>query len=525
MRAPFAVLAALLAMIGAARADVVSQAPDGVSVAIYHDGLLSTGQLIRPGQGYWYPDQGLAMVVETREIDLPAGPSQIRFRGVASTIVPQTAAIDGLPQGVLERNFDYDLLGAGSLLAKSIGRTVHLVRTDRKTGRSTDTPAIVRGGGMLEIDGKLEALHCSGLPEHLVFDQMPDGLTDTPTLTVRTDAPVAGHYKIRLSYLATGINWSADYVARVDPGGATLDLSGWLTLSNIGATGFKHAPIIAVAGRYNDTGEDNSIRPHSAGFAPPCWPATINWGTHYISPALTQRLARRGIGMYSSAPVTVLGDREFAINPRALGDYKLYELPEPTDMPGRETKQVQFLALHDVAFTRVYRFRFGSDDYDNADARLVLKLRNDANAGLGKPLPEGNIAVTEQGAGGTPVFLGRSPIQDTPSGLPFEITLGEISSVLVKTHATWTQVLIGGAKHTQLALDFEVIDNRAEPVTFELQQGVSDDPHDIVSESQPHTLENGFPTWTVALEPGEHTHLRFTADRLQPPSNTPSGGR
>ncbi len=57
-------------------------------------------------------------------------------------------------------------------------------------------------GAMLEINGKLEALGCSGLPERLVFDSIPDGLTDTPTLSVRTDAPRAGRYAVARSAIS-----------------------------------------------------------------------------------------------------------------------------------------------------------------------------------------------------------------------------------------------------------------------------------------------------------------------------------
>src|SRR6202008_1670908 len=159
-------------------------------------------------------------VVETRTVDLPAGPSTVQFRGVASTIVPDSAQIAGLPKGGLEGDLDYDLLSPGSLLEHSVGKQVHLVRTDPKTGKESVETAVVRaasGGAILDAGGKFEALHCGGPPERLVFDEIPQGLTGTPTLSVRTSVPEAGRYTIRLAYIAMRMNWSADYVARVDP--------------------------------------------------------------------------------------------------------------------------------------------------------------------------------------------------------------------------------------------------------------------------------------------------------------------
>ena len=510
-----ATLAVLALSAGAAWADTVSPSPAAIAVTVYRDGGLSTDELTQR-ENIWIANRGLAMIVETREVDLPAGPSVIRFQGVASTMVPQTATIDGLPEGVLERNLDYDLLSPGSLLAKSIGETVHVIRTDPKTGKATEIAAIVRSGPdgvMLDIGGKLEALHCSGLPERLVFDKALDGLTDTPTLSVRTNAPAAGHYKIQLSYLATGIAWSADYVAHVNSGGRSLDLAAWLTLANFSATGFQHIPIYAVAGHYNATGDDRTVVVFPPRLEAACWPTTFNWWTrHRLRRAEDIQSVPVAVTALSGADLRakqVTGRR--VADPEALGDYKLYKLPEPTDMPARETKQVQFLDLHDVPFTRVYRYRILPDTLADGGAKLVLKLHNSADAGLGKPLPEGLVAVSETGAAGTPVFVGQSPLDDTPVGLPVEIAMGETFSVSVKMRLIDSKETgTDDEKRFQRGLAFEVANTRAEPIAFELLQAAAG--AKVLSESRPHRTENGFLVWPLTLTPGEHAWIRLGLD-------------
>ena len=74
------------------------------------------------------------------------------------------------------------------------------------------------------------------------------GLTGTPTLSVRVHAAQAGRYQVKLSYLATGIDWTADYVARIHADGATLDLTGMATLANFSATSFADADVQLVGG-------------------------------------------------------------------------------------------------------------------------------------------------------------------------------------------------------------------------------------------------------------------------------------
>ena len=123
----FAALLALLAIPGAASAQTVvnSPAPDGVVVTVYRD--LGRGNEALNIE--WL--NGYALISERRRVRLPAGESELRFEGVAAGIIPQSAIVSGLPQGVIERNRDAYLLSPGTLLDRSLGRRVHLRRTSR----------------------------------------------------------------------------------------------------------------------------------------------------------------------------------------------------------------------------------------------------------------------------------------------------------------------------------------------------------------------------------------------------------
>ncbi|MBS0470366.1 MAG: DUF4139 domain-containing protein [Proteobacteria bacterium] len=499
-----------------ASGDPVSPGPVAVAVTLYHAGRVATEDLLQ--QGSWARYSGLALITETREIDVPAGPAEIRFRGVAATMVPQTVDIVGLPPGTIERNFDYDLLSPDSLLAKSIGRSVHLVRTDPKTGRETSVAAIVRSGpngAVLEIDGKLEALRCSGLSERLVFDGVPEGLTDTPTLSVRTNAAMAGHYRIRLSYIATGLNWSADYVAQVH--GETLDLSGWLTLANFGETGFKQAPIYAVAGHANQADEDSPTWIAAQPLDSDCWPTSINWGMRYISPALRARLARGGIGTVQASPLAVTAIAGGDLQPEALGDLKYYALPEPTDLPAKQIKQVRFLTLHNAQFSRI--FAYFSDpvaddtvqDQDTPDepAILLLLLKNDTALGLGKPLPAGGVALTEPGPDGNPIFAAQATISDIPVGQRFGIAAGSFASVGIRQRVVAKQ-RFGKAPNARMrrTIDFEIHNSRDAEIGFKLFMKLAASGTRIVSETRAHDSNGSDAVWPFKIPAGQTARMR-----------------
>ena len=499
---------------------VISDRPDSVTITIYHEGDVDTAQLAQSAQNSYTRSAGLAFITELRTIDLPAGQSAIEFRDVTSTIVPQTADIQGLPAGVLERNFDYDLLSPGSVLAKSIGQTVRLVRTEARTGRQIEQSAVIRSapdGVMLEIDGKYEALSCSGLPEKLLFDKVPDGLRDTPTFSVRTEAPKAGRYTITLSYIATGLNWSADYIARIRPDGNSLDLSGWITLANFSATDFAKTPVEVVAGRTQLTGQDQPVDPWATPISHGCWPLKVSW-------AKMLQIAADFAGAPPPPPppppmavpltITVTASRK-RIDPTRLADYKLYQLPEPTDVRAQQTKQVQFLDQEGVKFKRIYAYdvsELGAPSEDVA-ATVKLEFHNTLEAGLGKALPVGNLSVTEPSTTGDPVLIGQNRIRDTPEGLPFDIETGKAVDIRVHRRLLMDQEIgTGRDKIYRWTSEITVDNDKSVPAAFQLSQAMYDRARETYESLVHSVLPQGL-VWNFTLAPGERKTIQYTIEQ------------
>jgi hypothetical protein len=501
-------------------AETVSERPDAVSIVIYPNGSLTSDAMVRSNDyGDWDRLEGLAYISETRTVDVEAGGSEIRFRGVASTMVPQTADIQGLPEDALERNFDYDLLAPGSLLAKSIGQTVHLVRTDPKTGRQTEQSAIVRSGpdgAVLEIDGEFEALHCSGLPERLEFDSVPEGLTSTPTLAVRTRASARGHYKIRLSYLAAGLSWSADYVARIHPDGRALDLSGFVTLGNFDSTSFHDVLVQFVGGLVNQTGDDQPQNVTPLAIATKCWPTALTglYSTSRVTAVVQQEMKFEGTTNVETVVVT--GSR--IPDPRALGDYKLYSLPEPTDIAANEVKQIGFLDQRNVAFQKVYsttlRDLRDNPGPDDCSADVLVRLQNRADTGLGKPLPSGTVSLVDTTPAGEPIFAGQGRISNIPVGLPLEIVTGRALDVNVACRVVSFETVKDRSGQAQRhSVEVSIANDKPLPIRFELQQGFYSESGRILSEDKPHSAESDGVRWTFDLNPREHVVFAYAFEQ------------
>ena len=168
-----------LCLIGSAapafgQAIVSSSGPDRVEVTVYRDPDRD------PGDAFDLEMlNGYALISETRQVTIPAGESDIRFEGVAGGIIPQSAIVTGLPQGIVERNRDAMLLSPATLIDASLGRRVSLRRTSLATGAVSETAAVIRtgaaGGVVIQTDAGFESLRCTGLPETLIQPEQPPG--------------------------------------------------------------------------------------------------------------------------------------------------------------------------------------------------------------------------------------------------------------------------------------------------------------------------------------------------------------
>ncbi|SNT12772.1 hypothetical protein SAMN06295912_1454 [Sphingomonas laterariae] len=432
-------IAALLAMAAPAEAAVVtSSSPEAVSVSVYRnpDRAVDDEMALR-----WL--KGFALITETRTVDLPAGDATIRFEGVAGGILPQSAIIVGLPGQVGEKNRDARLLSPGSLLDGHLGRRVRIRRTNRATGAVREEDAVVRagpdGGVILQTAEGIEALGCSGLPEQPIYDAVPDGLSDKPTLSVTTSSPVGGPVRLALSYLADGFDWQANYVAHVAPDGASLDLFGWLTLANGNAESFVAARTQAIAGTPNREAKDRDDHDAAvnAELVLQCWPmgTTRDPAVEPLPPPAPAPMAAFGfeeivvtgarrLEVVQAVPVTAMmaGQEE-------LGDLKLYRIPERVTVAANAMKQVALLDRRNVPFDRLYRATLTMDDEaDEEPAEIVVRMRNLKAKGLGLPLPSGQVAVFEP-SGSRPMLAGEGHIGDTAIGQDVELAIGESPQV------------------------------------------------------------------------------------------------
>jgi hypothetical protein len=478
--------------------------------------------------------EGFALVTETRTVSIPRGESRIRFEGVADGIQPESAIITGLPTGVLEKNHDAQVLSPSALVNATVGRSVWLERTDRKTGKATDIAGTLlsdsEGVVFKSAAGEIEALRCSGLPETFHFDAATDA-SATPTLSALIRSPGPATAKVSLSYLSLGFDWMANYVAAISPDGSTIDLGAWVTLGNSNSVSFPDAHAQVVAGRLNR--ESEQVEPVDPGteILAKCWPR----GSTSDPPDEPHILGARPLGALESLLVTA-SRKAMAPMPMAdmalqevmvtgaraqqeqLGDLKLYRVPWRTSVTSRQIKQVRMLDQQAVPVKLIYHADVSADsELESQPLRKVLRTRNDRAHHLGLPLPSGRVAAFYEREG-VPLLVNEAPLRDVAVDEEFEIDIGEAPDVRINAQTADRAVDPKKLKRLRLKprvvvrsteVDevhvIQVTNARSAPAFVELSV-LGPDGATIVEADHVPGIRNGHPTFSLTV-PAEGTAL------------------
>ncbi len=494
-------LGAVLAALAPARAQpVVSPAPDSVSVTVYRDPDRGPGDAFNLA---WL--RGYALITEKRTVTIPAGRATIRFEGVAGGILPESAIVAGLPDGVREKNLDADLLRPWSLYARSLGRPVTI---RRKSGAGTvEERAILRSGpegaAVLQTAEGFIVADCAGGAGQIVYDSVPQDLAVRPTLSVQTDSTAERRVTLTLSYLAWGFDWQANYVATMRPDGRSADLFAWVTLANIDVTGFADAQVMVVAGRLareddasdylstrRNRGDANELRFQCAVSESSPAPPVLN-----VSDKVQYRLSPMA-GIAAGEEIVVTGSYRARLE--ELGDLKLYRLPVRTDVAANSQKQVAMIDQKAVQVETIYRARITGDEADRVT--MLLRTQNRKDKGLGLPLPAGTLALFMP-SGESRELIGEASIGDKAVNEEVEFEFGEATQVVAEVkEVEWD----GDWEEQELT----VTNASPWPIRFEADFQLDDDVR-RASASARLGRKNGRDLWSVEIPANGTAKLRY----------------
>jgi hypothetical protein len=376
-------------------------------------------------------NSNIALVRDVRQLALPGGLFRLKFMDIAATVNPATVHFRSLTDpeklGVLEQNYEYDLLDPAKLLHKYVGKEVTLVRSyqDNGTTKREDIKAILladNNGPVWKIGNDIVT---GGFADSYRFPEVPANLYERPTLLMSLENSGARKQQIEASYLATNLSWNADYVLTVARDDKQSDLDGWVTVVNNSGTAFHNTKLQLVAGELNRISMDE------------------------------------GRAMERDRMVTNMAAAKPQFQQESFSEYHLYSLGRRTSVEDKETKQISLLQGTGVPIEKIFVVNGQNFYYHNAqnpgspmkDAVLVYyKFKNDEKSGLGMPMPAGNVRVYQKDSKGGVLFAGEDRINHTPKDETISIHIGNAFDVVSERKQT----------------DYKRIDNHVWEMEFEI---------------------------------------------------------
>ena len=79
------------------------------------------------------------------------------------------------------------------------------------------------------------------MAEQYRFPEIPENLHEPADTRVAAGQQGQARHRIETSYLASNMNWNADYVLTVGRDDARADLDGWVTVKNTSGTSYRNA--------------------------------------------------------------------------------------------------------------------------------------------------------------------------------------------------------------------------------------------------------------------------------------------
>src|ERR1700719_1006879 len=413
-------------------------------------------------------NSNIALVRDVRELQFPRGNFRLKFMDIAATVNPATVHFRSLTEpdkvAVLEQNYEYDLLEPAKLLNKYVGKEVTLVRSYMENGSTKHeeikaTLLANNNGPVWKIGNDIVT---GGYSESYRFPEVPANLYERPTLLMSLENSGSSKQKIESSYLAGNLSWNADYVLTVGRDDKSADLDGWVTVVNNSGTAFRNARLQLVAGDLNRLPE----------------------ATRYRAADMMMK------------DVPAASGQQF--QQENFSEYHLYSLGRRTSVEDKETKQISLLEGTGVPVEKLFVVNGQNFYYHNSqnpgsplkDSVMVFyKFKNEEKAGLGIPLPAGNVRVYQKDSKGGLLFVGEDHIDHTPKDEFITVKIGNAFDVVSERKQTDYKSL--GSRMWEMEFEITLRNHKDTPVTVQVNEPIGGD-WEMLSSSYKFTKSAAF---------------------------------
>ncbi|MHA2612054.1 MAG: DUF4139 domain-containing protein [bacterium JZ-2024 1] len=414
-----------------------------------------------------------AWIEETRKIAFPGGRATVYLEDLPGTLEPSTLHIRGDDEGlrILSYRFENQLVEAQSLLNHFVGKEIEVAV---KVGEKEEVhPArLLSASGIVEIGGKIHLQP----PGRIILPLLPEEYLIKPRLVMEVEAP-ARSLAVSVGYLASGLNWGAEYLLDYSEKGNSGDLTGTIQVSNQVDWKIESATVLLIAGEVRRVVEAGEF----AG-----------------------RMKREMALMAAPAP---------AVEERPFFEYHLYRLPFPISFLPRSAQFVHFLEAKSIPIHKKYQ-TIGETSYYTGrypeplpmNVGVFLEWENQKELHLGVPLPAGKVRIFQKEEAHS-ILLGEDRIPHTPEGEHIRVQTGNAFDIRAERLQTDFK-RISSTEH-EVSFEITLRNHRQEEIQVEVLEPMQGDWQIVESNFAPRKVSAQWVKFVVPVKPDGENTLRY----------------
>jgi hypothetical protein len=315
----------------------------------------------------------VALVEELRTLTISAGEKDYLIEDLPKTLLPDSVLFRPLKEiEIIEQEFlPAQELTGWQLLQNAVGQEVEVTvarglvpKTYRGTLLSVEDGIVLQEvTGRVQIIKEFSEVSLAQLGEY----------RKAPALRWRIQSDSSREVQGKLSYLASGLSWSAYYTAILNESETQMALTSWVTVQNTSGRDYKNAKLTLIAGELRRLAPPAPISPPRA--------------------------------------VVPLAAQEKELETKPTFEYHQYEFPRRITLTDRQSLELSFIRADAVTVSKHYVYEAAV----SPQVRVEIRSVNDEAHGLGIALPAGVVRLYKETQDGIQL-IGEDSLGHTPTG-------------------------------------------------------------------------------------------------------------
>jgi hypothetical protein len=296
----------------------------------------------------------VALVEELRTLTISAGEKDYLIEDLPKTLLPDSVLLRPLKEiEIIEQEFlPAQELTGWQLLQNAVGQEVEVTvarglvpKTYRGTLLSVEDGIVLQEvTGRVQIIKEFSEVSLAQLGEY----------RKAPALRWRIQSDSSREVQGKLSYLASGLSWSAYYTAILNESETQMALTSWVTVQNTSGRDYKNAKLTLIAGELRRLAPPAPISPPRA--------------------------------------VVPLAAQEKELETKPTFEYHQYEFPRRITLTDRKSLELSFIRADAVTVSKHYVYEAAL----SPQVRVEIRSVNDGAHGLGIALPAGVVRLYKE---------------------------------------------------------------------------------------------------------------------------------